>query len=308
MYLTLEEVAKKLNKTRQQIQYLIKTNVAQPVNKDTYRRDRGYRFSIEEVNRLIERFSHNGLSLKEAARIVGVSPQYLNKLAKENVIKSRMITFGQRPERYFTLEDCEALKNKLQQNICSKRNKEYGIKLPLYQQGIRLFQPINIEGKKGRVINTSPLTILLGKEILEGIQPGTIKDRDWIKKPYITKKGFTEFRIPIPQTSEHQVYEMFYTMIEQLGEKNIQFYETQDGDYHIRCRKGKLILSNSQFDLLNRFIVKGKLHKEGNLVKIQTDYEQIYIELPSGLFHQIKSTAKDSTISEVIVSILKKEN
>jgi len=129
MYITVNELARILNKTKRQIQYMISNKIAQPINPDTHRRDGGYRFSSSEVERLKERYNRNDLSLKEASRLVGITPQYLNQLALDNKIQSSMVSISHRLERRFTKEDCEKILVELKQKKHSKRNNQYGKKL-----------------------------------------------------------------------------------------------------------------------------------------------------------------------------------
>lgn len=308
MYITVEKLSKELNKSIRQIQYMVKNGVAIPVNLDTHRRDGGYRFSVTEIQRLKKIYNRDDLSLKEASKIVGVTPQYLNQLAIENKISSEMVLIGNREERRFEEKNCHILRDDLNSKSHSKRHIKYGEKLVIFKNGVRLFQQVEHEGARSRVIKTNPLILLTENGTLVDNIVNIEPELEWPVKPYITKKGFIEYLIPIPRSFDHPIYELFYTMIEQVGPKNIQFFETNESDYYVRCRQTNLEIKKSQFNLLQRFLVKGKMYIKGDKIILSTDIEQIYIDLPTTLLSTLKVEAinKNISLSSLILEKLSK--
>ncbi|MCM3164697.1 MULTISPECIES: hypothetical protein [Metabacillus] len=306
MYITVNELASILNKTKRQIQYMISNRIAQPINPDTHRRDGGYRFSSTEVERLKEIYNRNDLSLKEASRIVGITPQYLNQLALVNKIQSSMVSVGHRLERRFTKEDCESILVELKQKKHSKRNNQYGKRLSNYSNGVRLFKHITLDDQKYVIVNTDPLSVLNEKGETVYINSIDINIERWIDKPYVTKKGFVEFQIPIPKYVEHPAYNLFYTLIKQIGPKNIQFFETPLGDYYIRTRQSKIHLCDDQFDLLQKFILKGRIEKTADFIFLSSDFDQVLLDIPYDTHKKVATLAhkNQQSVNDLFLNII----
>lgn len=299
MYLTLEQAARELDRTERQVRYLVKTGILLPANQDTYKRDGGYRFSKEVVEEVKIKLEPEGISLRKAAEIVGITPQYLNSLALKGEIDSELVMIGNKKERRFNMNDCinfsEQLKSRTHKSV-----SQFGEKLHLYNHDLRLFELITYEGETVRIVKTEPLTILNTKGEL--VSPAVPKDftisSQWPDKPYKTKKGFITFQVPIPRHAEHSTYNILYQLIEGMGVKNVQIYERKDGDYFIRCRQGKLKIQKEHAELLKRYLVEGELtviNEEEAL--LQSDIVSQYIHLPRDLYEKIEKVAKERSVS-----------
>jgi hypothetical protein len=306
MYISVSKLSDELNKTIWQIQYMVKNRIAIPVNPDTHRRDGGYRFTTEELERLKKIYKRSDFSLKEAANLVGITPQYLNQLAMDNKISSQMVRIGKREERRFEENSCIVLRNELNSKTHSKRHRQYGEKLVTFYNGVRLFQQIEINGVCSRIIKTNPLVLLTENgttiENIDNIE----NEMEWPEKPYITKKGFIEFQMPMPRSSNHPIYELFYILIQHIGPKNIQFFETSERDYYVRCRQANLAITQNQFELLQRFLVKGKIYIKGEVSTLSTDFEHIYIDIPGELLNSLKKEARieNTSLNTIIINKL----
>jgi hypothetical protein len=299
MYLTLAQTAKELDRTERQVRYLVKTSVLSPANQDTYKRDGGYRFSLEVVEQVKEQLKPEGISLRKAAEIVGVTPQYLNSLALKGDIESNLVKIGNKSERRFKSEDCLDFRNHIHKRTHGSI-AQYGEKLHLFRNELRLFELISYNDEIVRVVKTEPVRFLKTDGTL--IEPPS-KDRLplsdlWGEIPYKTKKGFISFRFPIPRNAEHSTYNILYKLIDGLGTKNVQVFERSDGDYFIRCRQGRLILQQKYVELLKRSVVEGELvqinEKE---IELQSNIISQYIHLPRNFYDEIEEIAKKRSIS-----------
>lgn len=299
MYLTLSQTAKELDRTERQVRYLVKTGVLEPANQDTYKRDGGYRFSQEVVEQVREKLKPEGISLRKAAEVVGITPQYLNSLAINGEIKSELVLIGNKKERRFLKEDCVNFRSQMRKKT-HKSVAQYGNKLHLYKGNLRLFDLISYQGGNVRIVKTQPITFLKadGTLLSPPSREGIPLSNKWIEKPYNSKKGFVTFRMPIPRNAEHTTYDVLYKLIEGLGPKNVQVFERNDGDYFIRCRQGKIILEPKYTELLKRYVVEGEFFEiNEEEVLLQSGIVSQYIHLPRELHEQIEKLSIERQVS-----------
>lgn len=307
MYLSLKQTAVELGKTERQVRYLINENLISPVNPDTYRRDGGYRFAIHEVQRVKENFNQEGLSLRNASKLIGITPQYLSRLAIEGKIASKLVQVGNRMERYFSTESCNDLQSQIKIKS-SKKVAHFGKKLALYHNNRRIFELIKHANELVRVINTEPITLLK----MDGTTISNIDDLDirqsaaWPDVPYNTKKGFIEFKLSIPRSAEHHTYDALYTLIRELGPRNIQVFEQKDGDFYLRCRQGKINLPSEYFNILKRYLIKGDVIEVEGQVKFISDFTSQYIHLPNELHKSVEKVAvqNSKSIQEQLIELI----
>ncbi|KGP93288.1 hypothetical protein N780_12005 [Pontibacillus chungwhensis BH030062] len=269
MYLSIQQVSKKLHKSERQIRYMIKQEQIMPVNPDTYRRDGGYRFKEEEIDYIKQTYEPGGLTVKGAAKRAGISPQYLMQFVRKGEVESFTKIIGKQKRRFFELEEIDRFKDRLQERTVSNREGDYGSRVQLISREVRIFDKVRVNGVMTRVVSTSPLRTLMsnGKEI--HIRENIEGKGKWPEREYIKQKGFAEFSIPIPRNMDHPVYDLIYKMIFQLGRKNIQIYETDLGDFYVRCRLGRLTITEEEHQLLLRYIEKGEIHYDSKALIAQ---------------------------------------
>ncbi|OIJ09398.1 hypothetical protein BKP35_16200 [Anaerobacillus arseniciselenatis] len=299
MYLTLLQAANELDRTERQVRYLVKTGIILPINQDTYKRDGGYRFSQDEVERIKEMLKPEGISLRKAAEIVGVTPQYLNSLALKGEIDSDLVLIGNKKERRFKKEECIKFRSQLKVRTHSSV-AQFGDKLHLYNHNLRLFDLFSYKDELIRVVKTEPIVFLKtdGTLIHPCFEEFVQWSSSWPEKPYRTKKGFVSFRLPIPRNPEHLTYNILFNLIEELGVKNVQVFEQNDGDYFIRCRQGKISLQQECFNLLKRYLVEGEINKiSDDIVELQSSMISQYIHLPRELYTEIEKLASEHSVS-----------
>lgn len=298
MYLTLAQAAEKLDRTERQVRYLIKNGILVPANQDTYKRDGGYRFSLEEVSKAEQVIKPEGISLRKAAQIVGITPQYLNSLALNGQVDSVLVLIGNKSERRFKKEDCLELRNTLQRKT-HKSVAQYGEKLHLFKNNLRLFELIKYKDNNARIVKTEPITLLNSDGTLltsfSGDTP-IYNSNEWKTRPYKSQKGTIVFKIPIPRFPEHPTYEALYHLIESLGPLNVQVFEQSEGDYYIRCRQGKINIQDDLIQLLEKYLVEGEIENNKKGIFLRTSLVSHYVHLPKELHTEINRLAKERNV------------
>lgn len=310
MYLSIEQVAKKLHKSERQVRYMIQQERIMPVNPDTYKRDGGYRFKEEEIYAIQRMDEANGLSVKDAAKRAGITPQYLMQFVKKGDVQSFTKVIGKQKRRFFKLEEIERFKDRLQERTVSNREGDYGAKVQLISREVRIFDKIRVNGVMARVISTSPLKVLMnnGKEI--HIRESIQGEGDWPDRNYIKYKGFAELSIPIPRNMDHPVYDLLYKMIHQLGKRNIQIYETNLGDYYVRCRLGELNITEEEYHLLLRYKEKGEIdyNRLTGQALLLSGISTVTIDLPTNIVKRYQQESEDLGLKmeEVMIKALRR--
>ncbi|MYL32872.1 MerR family transcriptional regulator [Pontibacillus yanchengensis] len=297
MYYSIDQVANELGKTKRQVQYLVQQRLAEPINIDTHRRDGGYRFSEEELKRLREVFQLPGVSVKDAARQLEMTPQYLMKFVKEEQIKSDVAMIGNRKRRWFQQEEINRFKNFLSQKSHAKREGEYGRKVQLISREVHIFDEVLVNGSMARVVSVEPLQVLTDNGEFIRVNSIDGKTRNLPERRYIRKRGVVEFRMPIPRHYQHPVYQLLFQLLHQLGERNIQIYEEEFGDYLVRCRLGVVHLSEREIQLLQRSIISGDVQIDNQTVMFQSDEVQKTLYISKQLLKQYESIAYQEEIS-----------
>lgn len=290
---SITKLAESLGKSVRTIQHWVASGVAKPINLDTYRRDGGYTFSVAEAERLVKLFG--GLGAKEAAEIVGVTPQYLNELALSGHIPSELRKVGKRERRFYKKEDCLMLRKQLQSDI-NKKTTKFGTKLTPFANGLRLFDYIEHLGKRGLISNTKPL-IITNEDGRSYKITYTGEMSPWPEKKYQVLKGFIDFRFPIPRAIVHPVYDLLRSLFDSLGTKNVQIFETRQGDYFVRCRSGTLPFSEVTYELLQKNVVNGKIEKSQGSILLRPDVVLRYVTFSKMAFDIVKRKAEESNIS-----------
>lgn len=302
MYYSIEQVCQKLDKNERQIRYMINQGRMKPINPDTFRRDGGYRFSEEEVQRVKNEMTLPGFSVKEAAREIGITPQYLLQFVSSGDIKSDIKWIGQKRRRYFDKEEIQRFKSFLSKERETNRTGEYGVRVQLISREVRIFEKCLYDGLESIIINVNPFKVLTENGDTVYIENIDLPKSPWPNHSYIRTKGHVEFEMPIPRHPHHPVYQLLYKMIEEIGERNIQIFETQYGDYFVRCRLGKIRAEKDEHKLLLKYMVKGEMEYENGLVYLQSSDLSKNITLPKGIWKDVEKAASSNgeNIHEIV--------
>jgi len=307
MYYSLEQTCKRLHKNERQIRYMVKQGRLNPVNPDTFRRDGGYRFTEEEIQRAEKILELPGLSVKEAAQELEITPQYLLQFVSSGDVESEVKWIGKKKRRYFQKEEIRRFKQQLSEGRQTNQSSEYGFRVQLIAREVRIFEKCLYDGFEARVISPEPIKILTERGDILYMENGRVVSAPWPEKSYIRQKGYTEFEMPIPRHPHHPVYKLLYKMIEHLGERNIQIFETDFGDYYVRCRLGSIQVTNDEYKLLQKYRTSGDMVYEDGFVHFISNEVSKTITIPREIWHSIEqdSLSKGDTINQTVTKALK---
>ncbi len=289
--ISIEELSKKLNKSVRTLQQWVAIGRATAFNMDTHRRDGGYVFSSEEVARLNGLYA--GLTAKEAARRIGITPQYLNTLANNGDIPFEIRQIGNREQRFYGENQCEQLRNRLDAKK-HKKNHSFGKKIDCYNNGARLFTEVKLdETNGGLIVDTNPIKILNERGYAKYREKLSMSP--WPEIKYQVKKGFIDFKFPMPSHFKHLTYSMIRSLIESLGAVNVQVFETDQGDYFVRCRSGTLSFKDG--DELRKHLVSGNLIASKDSLKLVPDQISKYVTFEGATYQVVKNKAASDRLS-----------
>ncbi|RUS45001.1 MerR family transcriptional regulator [Cohnella sp. AR92] len=312
-YISQKEMANQLNKSVNTIRHWVEKGLITPVNPDTYRSDGGYRFTDEEYQKLKKKwFDQDTLFVVDAAKLIGVSKQYLGVLAKSDQIPSQMIMYGSQLRRVFKRSDCLALKESLDNSSSSPLSRDSGRELNLYKNNLRLFDSFTLHNQKVVVLSVDPIRLM--DQNMNIIEPSGYlpTSKPCLDLPYERKTGRILFNFPRESDVNSKIYSLLTTMIEFMGTKNIRVFE-RENHYFVTCRIGRFKGSNSDYKLLEQYLVEGNIHfngeyieLEGSLVAKRTNYTKAIYERITELTHQTGNTF-DQTVNLLLAKALEKE-
>jgi len=297
-YLSQDELAVLLDKPSRKIKQWVEMGMAAPVNPDTYRSDGGYRFSEEEYARLKLLFGPDMLSLSDAAKLIGISKQYLTTLAKADPpeISSQLINYGKQPRRIFRRADCESLKAALRMREGTQYKRESGYELSLYGNNVRLFDTFTLQNQRVLVISVDPVKLLSENEyIIEPTRSIPIS-RPCADLPYEKRTGTIIFNIPKLTNVNDKIYAILSKMVEYLGTKNIRVFDRGDV-YVVRCRKSQFQGNYEEAAVLKKYKVEGYLHVSGNTIELDGAVVTKRTNISKSLFHKIEEIANTTNQS-----------
>jgi len=304
----IKELAALVNKSVRTIQHWVAIGDAKPVNADTYRRDGGYMFTEDEVNRLKQ--IHGKLSSKQAAEMIGITSQYLNQLALVGTVESQINIVGQQKRRFYMKEDIVKLRDHLQERAGKNRKtNRFGKKLILFSKGARLFSRITSSNNQCLITNTAPLAIICeGGGMFKSLPTLDVME-PWPEHKYEQRKGFVDFLFPIPRSIDHPMYDTIRNVIYSLGEKNVQVFETKNGDYFVRCRCGRLPFKEEDFQLLKQNLRNGIIEKSKDRIMLKPEGVTRSVVLQDKVYNIVLEKSKsdkigfDDALNELILKI-----
>ncbi|SDP29661.1 hypothetical protein SAMN04487897_1692 [Paenibacillus sp. yr247] len=316
-YISQKEMAKKFNKTKNTIALWVRKGFITPVNSDTYRSDGGYRFDVEEYERVCKIFTGDMLFLGDAAKEVGVSPQYLSTLANADPpqIPSQLFQYGKQMRRVFRRADCKALREVLAAKGSTQYYKEVGgLRLKLFKDNVRLFASFNYGGKKTVVVRVEPIR-LLSVDGYVNLKDGELLpfSNEMSEVPYkYEKRGFMFFTFPKSEDPHSPNYDMLYRLIEALGQRNIAIFE-RETEYYVRCRLGRFRGNHTDLQLLEKYKVEGSISFHDGVIELEgesicktTSYQRSLYDRIIALSNEEKSF--DDWVNELLYEALSKRD
>ncbi|GKS12925.1 hypothetical protein YDYSY3_39250 [Paenibacillus chitinolyticus] len=286
-YLNVSQVAKLLGVTPSTIYKLVDqkdpSRRLEPVNRTTYKGDGGYRFKIDEVDKLKHLYLKTDLTTSQAAKRLGKSKSFLQKLMRIGVIPYYEDTFHGQRTFFIREEDLIQYENSMQAE--EKWNIIYDKTRNIY-----LFQSFKREGEIARVIEmvqngrkievylqtASRNRLLYEETVLLGWAP--VVQLQKIKP--ISSYGFAIFEFPIPLTFESLIYSLIEEIINQIGPSNIRILRTSE-KIVVKVKKSKML--NVHPDLIDKMklhITEGKVVVSSKEVLIDTGLSPVLFYLP----------------------------
>ena len=221
-FYTVDDIVAATGASKSTIYSKIKQGQLTPFNKEDRFLDGGnYLFTKEEFERAIAMFEKPGLTIRETAELLGQSPQYVRVLFNQGVLEGIKKPYGSRTQIYILEESVEKY---LADHGEESQDVHY-----LDQKGYFLYQPVSVNGIKGRITllnkdGTGEVELETGEIINLGteerVQIHPLKRVE--EKDYIRKKGSVRFDFPKPKHINHIVYDIICRLFETVGPKNLQ--------------------------------------------------------------------------------------
>ncbi|KGX92070.1 hypothetical protein N781_02850 [Pontibacillus halophilus JSM 076056 = DSM 19796] len=290
MYLSIDQVAHRLHKSNRQVRYLMEKGWLTPVNQQHPKRDGGFRFREEDVKELEESLTLKGLTVKETAQHLKLTPEYVLTLIGKGEIASFTQTIGNQKRRLVKLEEIERYRSEKNNDAVANRMGEHGRKMQLISREAHIFEEAVINGVMARIVDLAPLRAMT--ETGEIVEPEEYKSNLMENnKPYLREKGYVNFSFPMPRHPNHPTYHALFKMIRQLGAKNIQIFEQQWGDYFVKCRQGLLELLEDEYRLLQRSIISGQLIPVTGGYQLTSDEVEVKVNITRNMLTQYDQLA-----------------
>ncbi|WP_026701702.1 helix-turn-helix domain-containing protein [Salibacterium aidingense] len=268
-FMTVQQVQEAAKKSRATIYRWIAEDKLHPINEETRSIDGGYLFDTREVEDLLKRVELRGLTLREAADVIGVTPQYVSKLRQNGTIQAHDTYIGKQHRLVFSRAECERVRQLLGNQETSA--SDIGTKLKPYHQGHRLFAPVSLNGKTGRIIQVRPVRVLWehGQSTLPSKD---FESQDnWPERPYSRRKGHAVFQFPMPRSGNHVLYDLLYRMMHDIGPSNMQVLDDHQGNYKMRIRSSSFTGTEADFSLLLSGLIEGDVEWKQERIAIHSD-------------------------------------
>ncbi|CAH8721271.1 helix-turn-helix domain-containing protein [Bacillus cereus] len=293
IYLSAEEVAKELNIGIQTV-YKLKERQLIPVNQETYRGDGGFRYRVEDVEKIRPLFKRQeGFTLPQAARKLKISSSYLYQFVCSGEIDYEEGEYRGRKGYFFTREALDDFK-RLHPEIGGDKDVLFDRK-----SGRFLYQPwigpneemgrivrIKRVGGKSKVICTLRVNgndLNIEEAVLNGWKPTlTIAPAR-----AIPGYGYAEFSFPKPITIDSIVYTLIELLFENAGPYNMQIEET-DSKINVKIKKTEIanVHAETHPDVVSKlqlFLTSGRIIEKYNGILIDTNFSTVQLSLENDI-------------------------
>lgn len=309
-----KEVAEILGVTEQTIYNYVRNGEIVPTNPD-WKIDGTYYFLIEDIEKLRIHFQKPGLSTKEVSERLDVTISTIAKYIKQGKLKATKKQYRGKERHFVTEENLSEFTSK----EFVHRSKRQVIFMPdtkyhLYQ----LFQHsdtkeagrlLEIESRQegwlvtenGRRISTTHL-----------IDEGFLPVRSINKVTSSTKKGYAVFHIPKPHHVKSHLYKILDMLFWEAGAQNLKISENGD---NINVEVKPLLLTKEtaaryeeEIDLLNRYIISGKIQKRPGGLLINSNVKSVHTYVDESLKNDLLEIAnkEQMTLDELVEKMLQK--
>lgn len=259
----------------------------EPVNRSTHRGDGGYRFRVEEVEKLKAYYVKPDLTPAEAAQRLGRSTTFIHKLLQEN--KLDYYEGEYRGKRTYFIRETELERYRLENPDAGKYETIYDGK-----HGLFLYQPFARNGQLARLIelkrvsNKKAEAMLLtedGERISyeEAVASGWRAQLELEPRKPNTAYGYARFIFPLPRSLDSIIYTLIEEMFKQIGPANMRIVAGGQLEVEVRksVLKGILPATHGEWiDKLRLFIRQGEIVVKYDGILIDTGLSPITMYIP----------------------------
>ncbi|MGF7035331.1 excisionase family DNA binding protein [Paenibacillus mucilaginosus] len=317
-YLDVTSAAKEIGITVVSLYKLINhqdpTKRLEPVNRNTYRGDGGYRFTSDDVQRIKGLYTKVDLTISETAKELGRSNTFVYRLIREGQLEAYEAEFKGKRVYFITRENLDRFK--LQHPDTGASETIYDRKNKLF-----LFQPFMKDGRLARIVEMKRVSVKRTDSLLqighderipyaEAIEQGwrplySIPDH----KP-LHSYGFARFVFPKPTTLDSVIYNVIEEMFRHIGPVNMKIHQDA-GSIIVEVKKAVLtnVLPSTHPDLIDKlklFIKSGEIVIKYDGVLIDTGFSPVTFYLPEKKKEALQQLAQRSgmTLQEWLDSVV----
>ncbi|MFC3345709.1 helix-turn-helix domain-containing protein [Paenibacillus abyssi] len=259
----------------------------EPVNRNTHRGDGGFRFRLEDINRIKPQYVKNDLTSAEAANRLGRSTTFIHKLIRDGVLDYYETEF--RGKRTFFIKESELARY-------MSENPDSGKSEAIYDKrsGLFLYQPFSKDDQLARVVKikrvsnrkiettlrTESEQLLSYDEAIALNWAPAMKIQD--RKP-TTSYGYAVFHFPLPRSLDSMIFTIIEEFFKQVGPANMKISAGEQ--LVVEVKKSVLvgILPTTHPDMIDKlklFLLKGEIIPKYDGTLIDTGLSPITFYLP----------------------------
>ncbi|MGU3567452.1 hypothetical protein [Paenibacillus sp. D51F] len=308
-YMNVEQVSKELGITPASVYKLMNhkdpNKILEPVNRETYRGDGGYVFSVEDVNRIKPLYIKEDLTSAQAAKQIGRSTSYIHKLIQDGLIDYYEGEYRGKKTYFLKQEELDKL---AEMNAADERNetlydhKTGAFLFQLYKKGDELARVVHIK-KFNRTKVEISLKLDNGKilsykkAILDGWKP----TMQISPKKAITSYGYSVFEFPIPATMDSMIYSIIEELMKQAGPVNLRINRSNE---IIKVEVKKVVLKDilvtthpDMIDRMKLFLKRGKIIAKYDGLLIDTGLSPITLYISEDRKEKFVETVTNNKVT-----------
>ncbi|NBI27456.1 helix-turn-helix domain-containing protein [Chengkuizengella marina] len=276
----------------------------EPINRETHRGDGGYKFKVQDVERIKTFYKKKDLTSSDAAKILNVSTTYVHKLIKNNELAYYEDEY--KGKRTFFIKKEVIQQYKLDHPELAKKDVIYH-----KNEGLFLFQPYKKDGKLARIYKIyskgkKKVEAFLMNENGEEMTLEEAQEEGWESqvvlenKKNVTTYGTAKFQFPTPASIDSLIYDIIVELLQHVGANNMKI--EMDDKILVEVKKSQLqgVQSQTHFDfidMLKKFIVKGKVIEKYDGLLIDTGLTPMTFYMDEELKEKIMREVRELGIS-----------
>lgn len=294
--LTTNEAVDILGLSKQTIYNYVKNGKLKLVY-DDWQIDGTMKFYRDEINSLLSTTEKpTGITVLEAANLIGVSKATIHQYIKRGKLSSEKMTLRGRITSFIPSDEVLKLKSTLLSN--QNRKTYYSKDLAFCLFGLYIKKDSN---EKARIIELNESGDCLAKTNMgEFLKQEELLERGFYRayelKPvkHSTKRGNIVFQFPFPQSINAPIFSLIDTFYQQIGIQNMNLYI--EGNTIIAELKPIKLQYNAErleqdFEILQNCLQEGKLSSRPGLIVFTSNQEQLTTFVEDSLKSKIKQIA-----------------